>query len=122
MLLEDYGYNTIRVKNKIMKKNILVKLIKRLITPTSEEIVWDQYVDFKSTVSDLKNKLEIDYNHRRVLISENLDLRLKVEALERKLLVETNSSDISYKIEYVENSWDSRIKVYKIELIPNVRI
>jgi len=122
MLLEDYGYNTIRVKNKIMKKNILVKLIKRLITPTSEEIVWDQYVDFKSTVSDLKNKLEIDYNHRRVLISENLDLRLKVEALERKLLVETNSSDMSYKIEYVENSWDSRIKVYKIELIPNVRI
>lgn len=122
MLLEDYGYNTIRVKNKIMKKNILVKLIKRLITPTSEEIVWDQYVDFKSTVSDLKNKLEIDYNHRRVLISENLDLRLKVEALERKLLVETNSSDMSYKIEYVENSWDSRIKVYKVELIPNVRI
>jgi hypothetical protein len=105
-----------------MKKNILVKLIKRLITPTSEEIVWDQYVDFKSTVSDLKNKLEIDYNHRRVLISENLDLRLKVEALERKLLVETNSSDMSYKIEYVENSWDSRIKVYKVELIPNVRI
>jgi hypothetical protein len=122
MLLEDYGYNTIRVKNKIMKKNILVKLIKRLITPTSEEIVWDQYVDFKSTVSDLKNKLEIDYNHRRVLISENLDLRLKVEALERKLLVETNSSDMSYKTEYVENSWDSRIKVYKVELIPNVRI
>jgi hypothetical protein len=105
-----------------MKKNILVKLIKRLVTPTAEEIVWDQYVDFKSTISNLKAKLEIDYNHRKTLISENLDLDLKVKALERKLLVETNSSDMSYKTEYIEDSWHNKVKVYTVELIPNVRI
>jgi regulator of replication initiation timing len=105
-----------------MRKNILVKLIRRLVTPTAEEIVWDQYVDFKSTVSNLKNKLEIDYNHRKTLISENLDLDLKVKALERKLLVETNSSDMSYKTEYIEDSWHNKVKVYTVELVPNVRI
>jgi regulator of replication initiation timing len=105
-----------------MKKNILVKLIKRLVTPTAEEIVWDQYVDFKSTISNLKAKLEIDYNHRKTLISENLDLDLKVKALERKLLVETNSSDMSYKTEYIEDSWHNKVKVYTVELVPNVRI
>jgi hypothetical protein len=105
-----------------MRKNILVKLIKRLVTPTAEEIVWDQYVDFKSTISNLKAKLEIDYNHRKTLISENLDLDLKVKALERKLLVETNSSDMSYKTEYIEDSWHNKVKVYTVELVPNVRI
>jgi hypothetical protein len=105
-----------------MRKNILVKLIKRLVTPTAEEIVWDQYVDFKSTISNLKVKLEIDYNHRKTLISENLDLDLKVKALERKLLVETNSSDMSYKTEYIEDSWHNKVKVYTVELVPNVRI
>ena len=105
-----------------MRKNILVKLIKRLVTPTAEEIVWDQYVDFKSTISNLKAKLEIDYDHRKTLISENLDLDLKVKALERKLLVETNSSDMSYKTEYIEDSWHNKIKVYTVELVPNVRI
>jgi hypothetical protein len=105
-----------------MRKNILVKLIRRLVTPTAEEIVWDQYVDFKSTISNLKAKLEIDYNHRKTLISENLDLDLKVKALERKLLVETNSSDMSYKTEYTEDSWHNKVKVYTVELVPNVRI
>jgi regulator of replication initiation timing len=103
-------------------KNILVKIVKRLVTPTAEEIVWDQYVDFKSTISNLKAKLEIDYNHRKTLISENLDLDLKVKALERKLLVETNSSDMSYKTEYIEDSWHNKVKVYTVELVPNVRI
>ena len=79
-------------------------------------------MDFKSTISNLKAKLEIDYNHRKTLISENLDLDLKVKALERKLLVETNSSDMSYKTEYIEDSWHNKVKVYTVELVPNVRI